>query len=437
MNKGREMKIEEIMQALPHRYPFLLVDRILEIEDGKRAVGIKNVSMNEHFFQGHFPGKPVMPGVLILEAMAQVGAVIALSMPEHEGKLVLFAGIDQVRFRKMVVPGDQLRIEVEATKMKGSIGKLKANAKVDGEIAAECEILFSLAESLGSGARIHPTAMVHPSAELGKNVVVGPFVVIGPEVKIGENTKIGAHTVIRRWTTIGKDNNIYNNVSIGTAPQDFKYKGERGEIVIGDRNIIREFVTVHLPSGEGNKTEVGSDNMIMVYAHIPHNCKIGNQSVIGGYCGLGGHTVVEDQVVIGGLAGIHQGTRIGRLAMIGSSSKVAQDIPPFMLFDGNPGYIRGMNIIGMQRRGISSEGISEIKKCFKIMYMSKSSTKSAADEIRKKANLTDEVQQLLNFIEAESHRGISKKSETGEAIIDESEAGKEELLFPDIPEIGI
>jgi len=431
------MDIGDILRTLPHRYPFLLVDKIVELEEARRAVGIKNVTINEPFFQGHFPGLPIMPGVLILEAMAQVGAVIALKLPENEGKLVYFAGIDQVRFRKTVVPGDQLRIEVEAVKMKGTIGKLKCQAKVEGEIVAEGEILFSLNERLSDEPKIHPTATVHPSAELGKNVDIGPYVVIGPEVKVGDDTKIGSHTIIRKWTSIGSGNVVHHNVSIGLPPQDYKYKGERNEIVIGDKNVIREFVTVHLPSGEGTKTEIGNENFIMVYAHIPHNCKVGNQTVIGGYVGLGGYTKIEDQVVIGGLAGIHQNTRIGRLAMIGSSSKVTQDVPPFMLFDGNPGYIRGLNLIGMQRRGISEETISEIKKCFKILYMSRSSTQHAISEIRKKVKISNEVEQLLAFLEAESARGISKKREGAEAIIEEAEIEKEELLFPDIPEIGI
>lgn len=430
------MDIGDILRTLPHRFPFLLVDKIVELEEGQRAVGVKNVTINEPFFQGHFPGLPIMPGVLILEAMAQVGAVIALKMPENEGKLVYFAGIDQVRFRKPVVPGDQLRIEVEAVKMKGTIGKLKCQAKVEGDIVAEGEILFSLNDRLSEEAKIHPTSTVHPSAQLGKNVDIGPYVVIGPEVKIGDNTKIGSHTIIRKWTAIGSDNVIHHNVSIGLPPQDYKYKDERNEIIIGNKNVIREFATIHLPSGEGKQTVVGNENFIMVYAHIPHNCRVGNQAVIGGYVGLGGFTVVEDQVVIGGLAGIHQYTRIGRLAMIGSSSKVSQDIPPFMLFDGNPGYIRGLNLIGMQRRGITEETISEIKKCFKILYASKSSTQNAINEIRKKVKITEEVEQLLAFIGAESARGISKRREGAEAIIEETEIEKE-LLFPDIPEIGI
>jgi UDP-N-acetylglucosamine acyltransferase len=430
------MDINKIMQTLPHRYPFLLVDKIIELEPMKRIVGIKNVTINEHFFQGHFPGQPVMPGVLLLESMAQVGGVLALSMPEYEGKYVYFAGIDQVRFRKPVVPGDQLRIEVDVLKMKGAIGKLKALGKVDGNVVVECEILFSIGDSIDNGRKIHPSAVVHPSVEMGKNVEIGAFATVGPEVKIGDNTKIGAHTMIRHWTTIGKDNVIYNNVSIGTNPQDYKYKGERGEVVIGDRNIIREFATIHLPAGENQKTVIGNDNFIMVYAHIPHNCKIGNQTVIGGYCGLGGHTVIEDQAVIGGMVGIHQGVRVGRLAMIGSSSKVTQDIPPFMLFDGNTGNIRGLNTIGMQRRGLTEDAIAEIKKCFKILYMSKNTIKSGAEEIRKKAQLIDEVKQLLNFIETESPRGVSRKKEGAEMITEETDAEKR-LLFPDLPELGI
>lgn len=141
------LDINEIMQIIPHRYPFLMVDKILEVEAGKRAVGIKNVSGNEPFFQGHFPGYPVMPGVLIIEALAQVGAVAMLIMPETKGKLALFAGIDGVRFRRQVVPGDQLRLEVEITKIRGPIGKGKAVATVDGQVAAEAELMFALQDA--------------------------------------------------------------------------------------------------------------------------------------------------------------------------------------------------------------------------------------------------------------------------------------------------
>jgi UDP-N-acetylglucosamine acyltransferase len=218
-------------------------------------------------------------------------------------------------------------------------------------------------------------------------------------------------------------------VIIGSPPQDVKYKGEKGEIVIGDRNIIREFVTVHLPSGEGKKTIIGNDNFIMVHAHVPHNCRIGNQTVIGGYCGLAGYTEIGDQVTIGGLAGIHQFTRIGRLAMIGAQSKVLQDIPPFMLAEGHPAQIRGVNSIGLQRRGISSEAITEIKKAFKLIYESNNSPSKALDEIKKRLRPLPEIEELVRFLSKDSHRGITRKA----AIEEEAE----ELVFPDIPELGI
>ena len=141
------VEVNEIMKRIPHRYPFLLVDRVLELEPGKRGVGIKNVTVNEPFFQGHFPGIPIMPGVLIIEAMAQLGAVIVLGMPENQGKLALFAGIDNVRFRRQVVPGDQLRIEVEITRLRGTIGKGQGKAFVEGEVAAEGEIMFALVDA--------------------------------------------------------------------------------------------------------------------------------------------------------------------------------------------------------------------------------------------------------------------------------------------------
>lgn len=140
------LDINKIMEIIPHRYPFLLVDKIIEIEPGKKAVGIKNVTINEPFFQGHFPGHPVMPGVLIIEAMAQVGAVSALSLPDFAGKLALFAGIDKARFRRQVVPGDMLRIEVEMTRLRSSIGKAKGVAMVGGEVAAEAELMFAIAD---------------------------------------------------------------------------------------------------------------------------------------------------------------------------------------------------------------------------------------------------------------------------------------------------
>lgn len=423
------MDINEIMKVIPHRYPFILIDRIIELEEGKRAVAIKNVTINEPFFQGHFPGWPIMPGVLICEAIAQTGVVMALRAAESEGKMVLFAGIDNVRFRKPVVPGDQLRFEVETTWLRGNLGKMHGKASVDGELACEGDFMFSLADRVPGGGKIHPTAVVHPSVVIGKNVEIGAFTIVGPEVKIGDNTKIGANCNINRWVTLGKNNVIHQGVSLGAPPQDIKYKGEKGEVIIGDNNIIREFVTIHLPAGAGEQTAIGNDNFIMVHAHIPHNCKIGSQVVIGGYVGLAGYTEIGDQAIIGGLAGVHQFVRVGRLAMVGAQSKVLKDVPPFMIVDGNPAQIRGVNSIGIQRRGLSNEAAAEIKKAFKIIYDSAASPAHASQEIKKRLRPLPEIEQLVAFLEKESKRGISKKA----SLEEESE----ELLFPDIPELGI
>lgn len=422
------LDIKEILKTIPHRYPFALIDRIIELEEGKRAVAIKNVTFNEPHFQGHFPDHPIMPGVLIIEAIAQVGVVMALRLPATEGKLVYFAGIDNVRFRRPVVPGDQLRLEVETVWFRGNLGKMKGKATVDGEVAAEGEFMFSLADRQGSGVKVHPTATIHPKAVLGKNVEIGPYCVIGPEVNVGDQTKIEAYCTITHWVSIGAHNHIHNGVVIGAPPQDYKYKGEKGEIIIGDKNVIREFVTIHLPSS-GGVTRIGNENMIMVHAHIPHNATIGNQVVIGGYVGLAGYTQIDDQVIIGGLAGIHQFVRVGRLTMVGAQSKVTQDIPPFMLVEGNPAQVRGINSIGLQRRGISQDSQSEIKKAFKLIYESGHKTADAIKEIRKRLRPLPEIDQIVQFLENESHRGISHKT----AI----EAEAEELIFPDIPELGV
>ncbi|MBU0687078.1 MAG: acyl-ACP--UDP-N-acetylglucosamine O-acyltransferase [Candidatus Margulisbacteria bacterium] len=426
----QKLDIKEIIKIIPHRYPFLLVDKVTIVEEGKKAIGIKNVTMNEGFFQGHFPGNPIMPGVLIVEHMAQVGAVMALKVPSMEGKIVFFAGIDKIRFRKPVLPGDQIVTTVEVLWTKGPIGKMKAKAEVDGQEVCSGEIMFSFVDKGAStgGAKIHETATIHSSAKLGKGVSVGPNVVIGPEVEIGEGTEIEAGVTINRWTKIGKNNKIFQGVSIAAAPQDFRYKGEKGAVIIGDNNIIREFVTIHLPTKEGGETKIGSNNFIMVHAHIPHDCTVGNNCIIGGYVGIGGHTVFEDFAVIGGMAGIHQFVRIGKNAMVGAQSKVVQDVPPYMLVDGNPAQIRAVNIISLQRNNFSIEAQAEIKKAFKILYGSKNKFDAAVAEIKKKVRPLPEIKHLISFLEEGTKRGISKKTDL---------LMSDDLILPEIPEIGL
>jgi UDP-N-acetylglucosamine acyltransferase len=290
--------------------------------------------------------------------------------------------------------------------------------------------MFSFADKEGrvDGAKVHETAVVHVSVKLSKNVVIGPYCVIGPEVEIGEGTELAANVSINRWTKIGKNNKIAQNVSIAADPQDTHFKGQKGWVVIGDNNIIREFVSIHLPTKEGGETRIGNNNFIMIHAHVPHDCIIGNNCVVGGYVGLCGHVVLEDYVVIGGAAGLHQFVRVGRNAMVGGLSKVVQDVPPYMLVDGNPAQIRSVNIISLQRNNFSIEAQAEIKKAFKILYGSRTKVTEALEEIKKKVRRLPEIDHLIRFLEEGSRRGISKKT----GLIEE-----DALIFPEIPEMGI
>jgi len=426
-----DIDVNQIMKVLPHRYPMLLIDRIVEVEGTQKIVAIKNVTANEAFFQGHFPGNPIMPGVLLVEAMAQAGAYGILSLPQNQGKGVLFAGIDSVRFRKPVIPGDQVRIEVKYLKGKGVLAKMHGIAKVNGAVVCEGDLMCTVSPSASirpenASEGIHGTAVIHPTAKIGQNVRIGAYTVIGPDVVIGNNTEIDSNVLIAKYTAIGSNCKILHGTTIGTAPQDFKYKGEKNSVTIGDNTIIREFCTIHLPTGEGKVTSIGSNCMLMTNVHIPHNARIGNNVIISSFVGLAGHAEVGDFVIIGGMTGIHQFVRIGKMAMIGGSSRISQDVPPFMLAEGNPAQVKALNSVGLQRRGVPFEAQVELKKAFKILYKSHHNLSQAVNELRKHCKPVDEIKYLLEFLEKETDRGILKRSDQSE-----------DLLFPDIPELGI
>jgi UDP-N-acetylglucosamine acyltransferase len=218
-------------------------------------------------------------------------------------------------------------------------------------------------------ANIHPSAVVDPKAELDAGVTVGPFTVIGPHVKIAAGTAVAAHVVIEGHTTIGRDNRIFQFGSIGAANQDKKYGGEPTELVIGERNTIREFVTLHVGTVQDKAvTRIGDENWIMAYTHIAHDCVVGSHTTLANNTTLAGHVELGDWVTIGGLTGIHQFVKIGAHAMVGFQSAVAQDVPPFMLVDGNPLAVRGFNVVGLRRRDFSAGRIAAVKQMHKLLY---------------------------------------------------------------------
>lgn len=246
--------------------------------------------------------------------------------------------------------------------------------------------------------RIHPTALVHPNAQIGDGVEIGAFCVIGPDVVIGDGTIIGPHVVIEPLSTIGRDCQISAGVILGGNPQDTKFKGERSYLIIGARNIIREYVTIHRATGEGNATTIGDDNMLMAYCHIGHNCTIGSGVTMANMVGISGHVVVEDKAVFGGMVGVHQFVRIGKLAMLGGYSKIVQDVPPFMIADGRPMKVYDLNVRGLRRHGVAQKVRSDLKQAYKLLYRSNLNISQAVEAIETEVYPSPERDYLLGFV---------------------------------------
>jgi UDP-N-acetylglucosamine acyltransferase len=256
---------------------------------------------------------------------------------------------------------------------------------------------------------IHPTAIVHPKAQLSAGVVIGPYTVIDQHVAVGPRTAIGAHCVLEGRTILGADCQIFTGAVIGSIPQDLKYRGEDSALMIGDRNKIREYVTINPgTSGGGGKTVIGSDCLLMAYAHVAHDCHVGNHVVIANSAALAGHITVEDRAVVGGLVGIHQFVRVGTLAMVGGCSRVTQDVPPYATCVGYPARVFGLNSEGLRRAGVSNEARERLHHAFRVLFHSKLSLSHAVEELaHDQSNHCPELQHLLTFIR-ESKRGVCR-----------------------------
>ncbi|MDM0048488.1 acyl-ACP--UDP-N-acetylglucosamine O-acyltransferase [Variovorax sp. J22R115] len=259
---------------------------------------------------------------------------------------------------------------------------------------------------------IHSTAIVDPQAELDPTVSVGPYAVIGPHVRVGAGTTIGAHCVIEGRTTIGRDNRIFQFASLGAVPQDKKYAGEPTKLVIGDRNTIREFCTFNIGvPGAGGVTRVGNDNWIMAYTHIAHDCRVDDHTTLANNTTLAGHVHLADWVTVGGLTGIHQFVSVGAHAMLGFASAVSQDVPPFMLVDGNPLAVRGFNLVGLRRREFSPARIAAVKQMHRLLYRQGKTLDEARTAIKALAaevpGSAADVAMMSEFL-ASATRGIAR-----------------------------
>lgn len=254
---------------------------------------------------------------------------------------------------------------------------------------------------------IHPTAIIHPGALLGANCEIGPYCVIGEHVMLGDGCKLHSHVVVDGHTRLGKENEVFPFASIGLKTQDLKWKGGLTRTEIGDRNTFREYVTIHSATSDGEVTKVGSHNHILAYCHLAHNVTVGDYVIMSNVATLAGHVTVEDRAVIGGLAAVHQFCRIGKFAMIGGCSKVVQDVPPFMMADGNPAETRTINKVGMERHGVSEAAIAALKQCYRILFREGLTIPNALAKIEQEVPPLPEVAQLVAFVRS-SERGISK-----------------------------
>jgi UDP-N-acetylglucosamine acyltransferase len=255
-------------------------------------------------------------------------------------------------------------------------------------------------------AQIHPTAVIDDSADIGPDSVVGAYTVIGPNVRIGASTTIGPHVQIVRDTTIGDSCAIHHGAAVGGDPQDLKYGGERTELIIGDRTMIREFVTLNRGTIAHGRTQIGSDCLFMAYAHVAHDCIIGDHVVIANGVQMGGHVTIEEWAAVGGLTAIHQFVKIGAQAFVGGSAAVMKDVPPFVKAAGNPLKLYGLNSVGLQRRGFSEETRAVLKRAYRLFFQSKLNITQALEQARVELPETPELQQFLTFVST-SQRGVT------------------------------
>jgi UDP-N-acetylglucosamine acyltransferase len=370
-------------------------------------VAVKNVTGTEEYFEGHFPQQPVMPGVLIMESLAQAAGIWLLHDAPDPGRLeVHVVGIDGAKFRRPVVPGDQLRLTVQVLRRRRGLCRVRGEVTTGEHRVAEATLLLQLTDV--PPPEVDPSARVAAGAVLGAGVRIGPYCVVGPQVRLGAGTVLESHVVIDGDTTIGTDNHFYPFCSVGLEPQDLKYRGEATRLVIGDRNAIREFVTIHRgTAGGGGLTRIGSDNLFMACAHIAHDCVVGNGTIFGNGATLAGHVEVMDHASVNAYSGIHQFCRVGPYAYTGGFTVATKDVLPFSKTVGNRAHVYGVNSIGLARRAFPPETIAAIKRAFRVLLSGRLTTTQALEQLEAEEPIA-EVRQIIEFVRS-SPRGVILK----------------------------
>jgi UDP-N-acetylglucosamine acyltransferase len=356
-----------------------------------------------------------MPAVLMIESLTQVAAVLVLERANApQSSRAFLRGVDGAKFRRTVVPGDRLRLEVSLGRLRSRLARVRAAAYVAGDVVVEANLLLAIEPG---PAFVDPSATVHPAARIGPGTTIGPHAVIGPDVRVGRHCTIGASAVIDGRTEIGDETQIFPMASIGLAPQDLKYKGEPTALRIGRRNVFREFVTINRgTAGGGGETTIGDNNLFMAYVHVAHDCHVGSHTIFGPHATLGGHVGVEDFANISAGSAVHQFCRVGRYGFIGGYSVVTKDALPFGRTIGSrPARIFGVNTIGLSRRGFTPDTIAQLRHAYRYLLQSKLNTTRALAQIEQDASLsTPEVRYLVSFIRS-SQRGVILRKPTRRA----------------------
>jgi UDP-N-acetylglucosamine acyltransferase len=398
-------EIGRLVRQIPTQYPFVLVDRIVEHDPAGRLVAAKNVTGAEDFFAGHFPSQPVMPGVLILECLAQAAGIWLLkTAPDPRRVEVRVVGFDDTRFRRPVVPGDQLRLEVRLVHRRGDLVRFNGEVRVGESRAAEARLLLQAA--LLPEPEVDPLARVAPGAVLEPGVRVGPFCLVGAGVRLGRGTVLESHVVVDGDTRVGERNRFFPFSSIGLVPQDLKFRGEPARVEIGDRNVFREGTTVHRgTAGGGSATRIGSDNLFMAQVHVAHDCAVGSHTIFANGAALSGHVEVQDFATLGGFSGVHQFCRVGTHAFMGGATIATRDVAPYSLTVGNRAHLFGVNAVGLRRRGFSAETIAGLRRAFRLLSAPGTTPTDALRLLEEEAPPGAELRTLIDFVRS-SRRGV-------------------------------